>query len=84
MAFFCFFLFDLSSSTTLLARMLSHFSHVQLFLTLWIVAHRILCPWDSPGKNTAVVAKPPPGDLPIPGIKPVSLTSPALGGSFYR
>ena len=54
MALFCFFLFDLSSSTTLLARMLSCFSHVQLFLTLWIVAHRILCPWDSPGKNTAV------------------------------
>ena len=53
-ALFCFFLLDLSSSTTLLACMLSRFSHVQLFLTLWIVAHRLLCPWDSPGKNTAV------------------------------
>ena len=26
---------------------------------------------------------PPPGDLPDPGIKPVSLTSPALAGGFF-
>ena len=26
---------------------------------------------------------PPPGDLPHPGIKPVSLTSPALAGRFF-
>ena len=26
---------------------------------------------------------PPPGDLPEPGIKPVSLTSPALAGGFF-
>ena len=32
--------------------MLSHFSHVQLFVTLWTVAHQALCSWDSPGKNT--------------------------------
>ena len=32
------------------ACMLSHFSHVQLFSTLWT---RLLCPWDSPDKNTA-------------------------------
>ena len=31
--------------------MLSHFSHVQLFVTLWTVAHRLLCPWDFPGKK---------------------------------
>ena len=32
-------------------------SHVRLFVTLWAVAHqatRLLCPWDSPGKNTRV------------------------------
>ena len=34
--------------------MLSHFSHVRLFETLWTVATRLLCPWDSPGKNTGV------------------------------
>ena len=37
---------------------------------------KILCPWNSPGKNTGV--DPPPGDLSNPGIKPPSLTSPAL------
>ena len=29
-------------------------SHVQLFVTPWTVAHQVLCPWDSPGKNTGV------------------------------
>ena len=27
----------------------SHFSHVRLFAALWL-----LCPWDSPGKNTGM------------------------------
>ena len=34
--------------------MLSHFSCVPLFATLWTVAPRLLCPWGSPGKNTGV------------------------------
>ena len=29
-------------------------SRVRLFVTLWTVATRLLCPWDSPGKNTGV------------------------------
>ena len=29
------------------------------------------------------VACPPPGDLPNPGIKPMSLISPALAGRFF-
>ena len=33
---------------------LSRFSHVQLFVTPWTVASRLLCPWDSPEKNTGV------------------------------
>ena len=33
---------------------LSHFSRVQLFVTLWTVALQAPLPWDSPGKNTAV------------------------------
>ena len=33
---------------------LSYFSRVQLFVTLWTIAHQVLCPWDSPGKNTGV------------------------------
>ena len=36
------------------ACVLSHFSHVQLFATLWTVVLQVLCPWDSPGKNTGV------------------------------
>ena len=36
------------------ACMLNHFSHVWLFANLWTVAHWLLCPWDSPGKNTGV------------------------------
>ena len=32
--------------------MLSHFSHVRLRVTLWTA--RLLCPWDSPGKNTGM------------------------------
>ena len=27
-------------------------SRVRLFVTLWTVAARLLCPWDSPGKTT--------------------------------
>ena len=34
--------------------MLSHLCHVQLFVTLWTVAHQALCPWDFPGTNTEV------------------------------
>ena len=34
--------------------MQSHFSHVWLFATLWTVAPRLLCPWDSPGRKTGI------------------------------
>ena len=34
--------------------MLSHISHVQLFVTLWTVAHQALLSMDSPGKITGV------------------------------
>ena len=45
---------------------------------------RLLCPWDSPGKNTGVGCLfLPPGDPPNPGIEPVSLVSPALVGRFF-
>ena len=37
---------------------------------------RLLCPWDSPGKNIG-------DDLPHPGIEPMSLTSPAWAGGFF-
>ena len=42
---------------------------------------RLLCPWDSPGKNTGVGSPCPcPGDLPDPEMEP---RSPALAGGFF-
>ena len=49
--------------------------HVQLWLfaTLWIVATRLLCPWDFPSKNTRIgLPFPIPRDLSDPGINCVS------------
>ena len=34
--------------------MLNCFSYIQLCAALWTVAHSLLCPWDSPGRNTGV------------------------------
>ena len=56
-------------------------SHVHIFVTLWTVAWRLLCPWNFSGKNTRVGCHfPSPGDLPNPGIQP---TSPALASRFF-
>ena len=47
--------------------------------SLWTVElTRLLCPWDSPGKNWSGLPFPPAGDLLNPGIEPVSSVSPAL------
>ena len=53
------------------------------FATLWTVLARLLCPWDSPGKNTGVGCHPPLRDLPHPGNKSTSLLSLALAGGFF-
>ena len=43
--------------------------------------NRLLCPWDSPGKNTALGSHfLLQGQLPDPGIEPMS---PALVGGFF-
>ena len=45
-------------------------SHVRLFMTPWTVAARLLCPWDSAGKNTGVGSRSlSPGDLSDSGIE---------------
>ena len=45
---------------------------------------RLLCPWDSPGKNTGVGCHALlQGIFPNPEIKPGSLTSPALKDRFF-
>ena len=57
--------------------------HVRLFENPWTVAHGLLCPWDSPGKNTGSgFPCPPPGNLPHPGTKPPFPVSLALQALF--
>ena len=64
--------------------MLSPFSHVRLFLTLWTVAHQApLSVGFSRQEYWSGLPCPPPGDLPNPGIKLVSLMSSALAGRFF-
>ena len=64
--------------------MLSHFSHVQLSATLWTVARQPpLSMGFSREECWSGLPFPPPGDLPDPGIEPVSLMPPALAGGFF-
>ena len=64
--------------------MLSHFSSVQLCVTLWTVAHQApLSMGFSRQEYWSGLPCLPPGNLPDPGIEPVSLMSPALAGGFF-
>ena len=64
--------------------MLSHFSHVRLFVTLWTVVHQApLSMGLSRQEYCSGLPCPPPGDLPDPGIRSASPTSPALAGGFF-
>ena len=63
--------------------MLSRFSCVQLFVTLWTVACQApLSMVFSRQEHWSGLPCPPPGDLPDPGIEPVSLMSLALTGGL--
>ena len=63
---------------------LSHFSRVQLCATPWTVARQApLSMGISRQEYWGGLPCPPPGDLPDPGIEPLSLTSPALGDRFF-
>ena len=63
--------------------MLSCFSHVWVFATLWTIAHMAPQSWDSPGKNTGVGYHFLFQDHPDSRIEPTSLMSPALAGKFF-
>ena len=64
--------------------MLSCFNHVWLCSTLWTVACQApLSMGFSRLEYWSGLPFPSPGDLPIPGIESVSLTSPALAGRFF-
>ena len=59
--------------------MLSHFSRVQLFVTLWTVAHQVpLSMGFSWQEYWSGLPFPSTGDLPDPGIEPGSPASPVL------
>ena len=65
-------------------RVLSHFSRVQLFATLWTIAHQApLSVEFSRQEHWSGLQFPSPGDLPNPGIEPMSFMSPALASGFF-
>ena len=64
--------------------MLSHFSCVQLFATLWTVAHQTLLSIRlSRQEYWSGLPFLSPGDHLDTGIEPASFTSPALAGKFF-
>ena len=66
------------------ACVLSHFSCVQLYGSLWtVVCQASLSMGFSRQEYWSRLPWPPPGDRPNPRIKPVSLMSPALAGRFF-
>ena len=63
---------------------LSRFSRVRLFVTPWTIACQApLSKRFSRQEHWSGLLCPSPGDLPDPGIKPVSLTIPAFVGGFF-
>ena len=65
------------------ACVLSRFRRVQLFATLWTVACQAPLSRFSRQEYWSRLPCPPPGDLPDPGIKPVSLKALVLTGKFF-
>ena len=63
---------------------LSCFSCVQLFVTLWAIAHQApLFMGFSRQEYWSGLPFPSSGDFPNPRIEPTSVTSPALAGGFF-
>ena len=63
---------------------LSHFSSVRLFATLWAIGRQAsLSMGFSRQKYWSGLPCHPPGNLPNPGTELASHTSPALAGSFF-
>ena len=66
------------------ACVLNCFAHVQLYATLWTVAHQApLSMGFSRQEYWSGLPCAPPETLPDPGIEPMSLISPALVGRFF-
>ena len=62
---------------------LSDFSRVQLVVSIWTVACQALCPWDSIGRNTAVVSHFLLQGSSQSKDQSASLVSPALAGRIF-
>ena len=63
--------------------MLSRFSRVRLFVTLWTIVRQASLSVGFSRQEYWSVFSCPPGGLPHPGIEPVFLTFPALAGWFF-
>ena len=60
-------------------------SHVWLFTTSWIVAHQAPLSMGFPTqKHWSGLPFPPPGNLPNPGTRPMSLVSSTLADGFFN
>ena len=69
--------------TAVCGHVLNSFSHIRLFVTLWVVARQApLSMGFSRQDYWSGLLRPPPGDLPDPGIKQASPASPALQADF--
>ena len=74
----------LSAVPAVCACVRSRFSSVRLFSALWTVALQAPVSMGfSRQEYWSGLACSPPWDLPDPGIKPMSLTSPVLAGGFF-
>ena len=59
-------------------------SHAQLFVTPWLIAHQVSLSMEfSKQEYWSGLPFPTPGNLPNPGSKPTSPTSPTLEGRFF-
>ena len=69
----------------MLACVLSRFSHVWLFATLWTVACQALLSMGFSRQEYTLrgLAFSSPGDLPDAGIEPLTLVSPELADRFF-
>ena len=75
---------NLACCSPYLVCVLSCFSCVQLFVTLWTVAHQALQSMGfSRQEYWSGLPCPPSGDLPNPGVEFKSLTSAGLAGGFF-
>ena len=75
---------SLSSLLPAFVCLLCCFSPFWLFATLWTVTRQApLSLGFSRQEYWSGFPCPPPGDLPVPGIKDTSLTAPALAGGFF-